>query len=230
MTTHILAINLILCHTSTAVYDRWMVGMIGIIGGLLYLAYILLSYSISRGSLYKMKIDDKIHQLNEAEKVISENKARLESLHSEFRHLSLSLMSTRVNHKRIFGSYPDTICSLVQDVYDLSDSSQVVKNQLHSRFNKNLKEIKSDKFLNRFLSDVDECTGMAITRFSRQLPDLYDKQPRLVSLVIGGLSPQSISLILNMKIQTFYTTRNRYRTYIANSNACDKEEFLGYFA
>ncbi len=156
-------------------------------------------------------------QIELQKKLTAENETLKEQLYD----LSLKRAS-------LLGNRIDTICSMAMEYYGCTDN-QAYKNDIYNRTLKELKQLKSEKFLKDFEQKVNAVHNSILDRLQQQLPEVTKGNLRWIAMLIGGLHPRTISFLLDMKIQTLYSKRLRVRSYIEKSNAPDKEEFLLFF-
>ena len=143
-------------------------------------------------------------------------------------NLSSNVQELTIKKATLLGNRIDTLCNLAMEYYDVDDS-KTSKNIIYNRVVKELKQLKSESYLRELERKINELHNGILERFKNQLPEIAKENTRWIALMIGGLSPQTISFLLDMKIQTFYTKRLRVRSYIEKSNTPDKNEFLLYF-
>lgn len=178
-------------------------------------------------------------KLNDFDKLQTENtvlKEQLEILKSEEKEVpmqpesptSVDIQEMINRRTSLLGNRIDTLCEMAMDYYEDNDT-KTSKNIIYNRVLKELKHLKSESYLKGLECKVNEIHDNIIERFKNQLPETAKGNTRWIALMIGGLSPQTISFLLDMKIQTLYSKRLRVRSYIEKSDAPDKNEFLLYF-
>ena len=178
-------------------------------------------------------------KLNDLDRLMSENttlreqlelhKSKEEEDQSDSETLSTANIQNLINRRTsLLGNRIDTLCEMAMDYYEDNDT-KTSKNIIYNRVVKELKHLKSESYLKGLESKVNEIHDNIIERFKNQLPEIVKGNTRWIALMIGGLSPQTISFLLDMKIQTLYSKRLRVRSYIEKSDAPDKNEFLLYF-
>lgn len=85
---------------------------------------------------------------------------------------------------------------------------------------------KDKEYLHSFQDRVDTLHGGILTLMKTQLTDFSDEDYLLLSLVISGLSYNSISVILDTNKSNVYNRVSRIRRRIENTEAEDKALFL----
>ncbi|MDE6769102.1 MAG: hypothetical protein K2J78_05175 [Muribaculaceae bacterium] len=152
-----------------------------------------------------------------------ENTLRLQKDFAQDNMVQLSL-----NRASLLGNRIDTLCEMAMEYYGCDDNDSY-KNEIYHRVLKELKQLKSERFLKELESRIDHIHRNILTRFQEQLPVIAKGNIMWFALSIGGLQPRTISFLLDMKIQTLYSKRLRVRSYIEKSDAPDKKEFLLFF-
>ena len=173
------------------------------------------------------------------DKVVSENiylKKKLQAQESEFEQKLkdkkengvIDSITMSQKQSSILGNRIDTLCNLAMEYYG-EPANKAFKNEIYHRVLAELQELKSEKFLKTLEGRINELHDNILDRLQAQLPEIAKENTRWIALMIGGLTPQTVSFLVDMKIQTFYTKRLRVRSYIEKSNVPDKNEFLLYF-
>ncbi len=133
-----------------------------------------------------------------------------------------------LQHSTILGNRIDAVCELAMNYYEC-DNNDAYKNEIYNRVAKEIKGLKSEKFLKELECNINDIHNDILTRLQQQLPVVTKDNLRWIALIIGGIQPKTISFLLNMKIHTLYTKRLRVRSYIEKSDVPDKNEFLKFF-
>lgn len=136
---------------------------------------------------------------------------------------------THYINRSLLGNRLDTISNLVAKFYsENQEESGISKKAIYHNAKKEVKEIKSKKFLLGVVNEVEEKNGNILSRLKKQLPIVKESDLTWFAMLVAGVSPRAICFILEMKSQTLYSKRRRLREIIENSDCVDKEEFLIY--
>lgn len=128
----------------------------------------------------------------------------------------------------LLGNRLDTIFSLVTNFFD-EDKPETAKNILYDNVTKEVKKIRSKKFLMDFVEEVDTAHEKILSRLKQQLPSTKDEDQPWLALIAVGVTPLTICFILQMNSSTLYSKRRRLRSQIKESSCVDKNEFLAIF-
>lgn len=176
-------------------------------------------------------------KIRDYDRILSENTSLKEQIKIQEKEQILNTPATQAStdifdlslkRSSLLGNRIDTLCEMAMEYYG-SEGNQTVKNDIYNRTLKELKQLKSEKFLKDFEHKVNEVHHGILDRLQKQLPEVAKGNLRWIAMFIGGLYPRTISFLLDIKIQTLYSKRLRVRSYIEKSNAPDKKEFLLFF-
>lgn len=176
-------------------------------------------------------------KIRDYDRILSENTFLKEQLKIQEKQQVLNNQATQdstgifdlsLKRSSLLGNRIDTLCNMAMEYYGCN-GNQTFKNEIYNRILKELKQLKSEKFLKEFECKVNDIHNNILDRLQQQLPEVAKGNLRWIAMFIGGLHPRTISFLLDMKIQTLYSKRLRVRSYIEKSDAPDKKEFLLFF-
>ncbi|MDE5880671.1 MAG: hypothetical protein K2H60_02980, partial [Muribaculaceae bacterium] len=174
-------------------------------------------------------------KVRDYDRILSENTSLKEQLKIQEKILnnpapqdSTGIFDLSLKRSSLIGNKIDTLCNMAMEYYGC-EATQAHKNDIYNRILKELKQLKSEKFLKDFEHKVNDIHNSILDRLQKQLPEVAKGNLRWIAMFIGGLHPRTISFLLDMKIQTLYSKRLRVRSYIEKSDAPDKKEFLFFF-
>lgn len=90
-----------------------------------------------------------------------------------------------------------------------------------------LDKLRQPKSFQEIERMVDECKDGIIGKIRTQLPGLREKDVTFITLSIAGLSARAIGLFLGVHPNSTYKRRKQLIKYISESNAPDKDWFVG---
>lgn len=109
--------------------------------------------------------------------------------------------------------------------YNASPSaSSIMYNHVKKTLDRIAKENESSKNLENIINTYHE---NVIYRLKEQLPSLGEGYIKLYCYYCAGFSPQMISLLTNDSIDNIYKKKSRLKSRLRNSDAPDREFFIG---
>ncbi len=137
-------------------------------------------------------------------------------------------LTLSLNRENLLSNRIDTLCGLGMEYYGEEDN-QKFKNVVFNQIQTELTRLRSEKFRKEFVGKVNAVHADIVERFRKQIPQAKDSDLTWFAMLVAGIQPITISFLLDMKKDTFYSLRRRYKGYIEKSEAPDKEEFLAFF-
>lgn len=182
--------------------------------------------SLSRVLSLKENIESENIRLKES---LRKNQQDLESAHQKITQLKIiEPLILSLNRENLLSNRIDTLCNLGMEYYG-ADDNQKYKNIVFNQIQTELGKLRTEKFRKEFVKKVNTLHADIVDRFRKQIPQAKDSDMIWFAMVVAGIQPITISFLLNMKKDTFYSLRRRFRTYIEKSDSPDKNEFLVFF-
>lgn len=119
------------------------------------------------------------------------------------------------------------INDLANNYYSYNSSpsaSSIMYNYVTKTLDKIAKENTSSIHLENIINNYH---NGVIERIREQIPSLSEEYIRLYCYYCAGFSPQMISLLTNDGIDNVYKKKSRLKNKLCNSNAADKDFFIG---
>ena len=114
---------------------------------------------------------------------------------------------------------------LCYDYFEQGDSKQRQK-QILGNIEKNIELLRSKKNIALLESSVDKYMGGIIADIRKECEFLSERDITFIILILSGLSPRTICLITDLKLQSFYTRRRRIIEAIEVSDCKSKQRFI----
>ena len=114
---------------------------------------------------------------------------------------------------------------LCYDYFEQEDSKHRQK-QILGNIEKNIALMRSKKNIALLESSVDKYMGGIIADIRKECEFLTERDITFIILILSGLSPRTICLITDLKLQSFYTRRRRIIEAIENSDCESKQRFI----
>lgn len=116
--------------------------------------------------------------------------------------------------QHLFTSKWQTINALCDD-YMANRGVEGVDGAVFKQIEREIKKLQSQTTFDNLEKAVNAFKNGAMTRCCEQLPDLKNAEYNMLTLLMLGMSPRTISLFLNIQPQNFYQRRSRLRAKIA---------------
>ncbi len=165
-----------------------------------------------RVKTHKEEIDNLAHSINIL---------RLESEHATIENkLVIEQLFTRQWH---------TLNILCRD-YENIDSVPTLRNTYLENIKNEVQKLRLSSNLDQVEAAVNRYCGNIISLFRTELPSATSDEIHLMALSCTGMSYKTISIFLNISINTLYQRRNRLKKKIESSDAPHKEQFIDRFS
>lgn len=119
--------------------------------------------------------------------------------------------------QHLFTSKWQTINALCDSYMASKTAEEGNSNVAFKQIEREIKKLRSQTTFDNLEKAVDTFKGNAMTRCREQLPELKDAEYNMLTLLMLGMSPRTISLFLNIELQNFYQRRTRLRNKIASN-------------
>lgn len=117
----------------------------------------------------------------------------------------------------LFGSHFQTVNRLCDEYLSETDSD-ADRLKIYKRIKTEILNIGDSKNLKGLILWVDTNKDGKLSEFFNQMPDLTFDEKKIITFVIAGFSPKTISLFMDLKYKTFYTRLGRIKKRIEKTN------------
>ena len=136
------------------------------------------------------------------------------------------MVQQRVKH--LFGEQFGVLDQLVNTYLDHEGSNRNATAVL-KELELAIASFSSPKKIKELEAVINDNFNNIIHRLRNQIPIVTDTEVRLFLYLSSRFSSRAIALFMGEKIENIYNKKSRLKKKIINSEAVDKEEFLGFF-
>ncbi len=119
----------------------------------------------------------------------------------------------------------ETLNELCYDYFEQTDS-KIRQKQILGNIEKNINLLRSKKNIALLESSVDKYMNGLIADIRQECDYLSERDVTFIILILSGLSPRTVCLITDLKLQSFYTRRRRIVEAIEQSSCSSKQRFI----
>ena len=112
------------------------------------------------------------------------------------------------------------------DEYFEVENDDMARRRVYKKVKEEVGHICNTENLAELQNIVNRSRDNILERAKSQIPDLTADNLLMLTLIYSGFAPKTICLILNLKMKTFYTRRQRLVNRIKESDDPDRQEFL----
>lgn len=127
------------------------------------------------------------------------------------RRKSYEIKEIKTLSSELFGTHYQTVNKLC-DEYLLESDSDSDRLKIYRRIKAEIISIGNSQNLREIILWVDKNKEGKLSMFFDQVPELTLDEKKIITFVIAGFSPKTISLFMDLKYKTFYTRLNRLKS------------------
>lgn len=167
---------------------------------------------------YKADIRHKDEELALVKEYVNESNVLLDSNNTDLSRMNLLI-------KKMFGQRFKMINDLC-DTYFECQNSQREKNAIYKEAISIISAFEEEETLIELESIINECNDNVMVRIREQIPELTEKDIKLLLYIYSGFSSRAVCLFTKDKIDNYYNRKSRLKTKIKRSKAKDISLFV----
>ena len=167
---------------------------------------------------YKADIRHKDEELALVKEYVKESNILLDSNNTDLSRMNLLI-------KKMFGQRFKMINDLC-DTYFECQNSQREKNAIYKEAISIISAFEEEETLIELESIINECNDNVMVRIREQIPELTEKDIKLLLYIYSGFSSRAVCLFTKDKIENYYNRKSRLKTKMKRSEAKDISLFM----
>lgn len=182
--------------------------------------------------LYKWSVARKNKKINEGVERLLLLTDKFKVNTEEYKKISETLKSRNEeievlnnNIRKLYKDRWETLNELCYDYFEQTDS-KIRQKQILGNIEKNINLLRSKKNIALLESSVDKYMNGLIADIRQECDYLSERDVTFIILILSGLSPRTVCLITDLKLQSFYTRRRRIVEAIEQSSCSSKQRFI----
>ncbi|MDE7387647.1 MAG: hypothetical protein K2M97_00175 [Muribaculaceae bacterium] len=162
-------------------------------------------------------------------KQTAEAMATAQGLIKELSSTKVSLDATKASLNSLFAGQLEIVDNLCDSYYEATDSPKQ-KALIYNRLMELLRKLGDDaNTLTRMEELINRNHGNVMMRFREDFPDLKSKDYQRMMYIIMGLSPRTVAVLMDMKINTVYVHKSTLKKMVQSATEERRDRYLGFF-